>query len=261
MFTKEQSERYARQLALDDIGEAGQSRLLAGRVLLVGVGGLGSPAALYLVAAGIGRLTLVDADRIDLSNLQRQVLYTSDDIGTPKVRAAQRRLTALNPDTRVTVHDERLTAENANGLVSGHDFVIDATDNFDAKFLIADACHATGVPYSHAGIDKFFGQTLTVLPGRTTCYRCLFSEPPPASDAAPTGPIGAVPGVIGTVQANEAIKCITAVGTPLTNRLFTYDALDTSVRIIPVQPNPECVLCGSAAAPPTSGSNYKKGEQ
>jgi molybdopterin/thiamine biosynthesis adenylyltransferase len=245
MDSDAKSERYARQVSLKEIGEAGQERLLSSHVALIGVGGLGSPAALYLSAAGIGHLTIIDADRVSLSNLQRQVLFSTEDIGNPKVDVARKRLMAANPDSEVIAIDDRISEDNAGDLLRDHDFVIDATDNFDAKFLIADTCHVLKVPYSHAGIDKFFGQTLTVLPGDSTCYRCIFNEAPRDNPGPPQGPLGAVPGVIGTIQANEAIKHIAGIGNLLTNRLFTYNALDAAVRIIPVQPNVECKLCGS----------------
>jgi molybdopterin-synthase adenylyltransferase len=243
-FTEEQRSRYARHLTLDAIGEEGQRRLLAGRVLLIGAGGLGSPVALYLAAAGIGNLGIVDADSVDASNLQRQVLYTTADVGRPKALVASERLQALNPDVAVVPHTIWFDKANAQTILAGYDFVIDATDNFEAKFLIADSCHHASIPYSHGGIDQCFGQTLTVIPGQSACYRCLFAAPPPLSDAEPRGPLGVLPGVIGTLQANEAIKMLTGAGELLTNRLFTFDALTSSTRIIPVSPNPNCPLCG-----------------
>jgi len=243
-LTSEQRSRYARHLSLAPIGEEGQELLLRGRVLLIGAGGLGSPIALYLAAAGVGTIGIVDADVVDASNLQRQVLFNTADIGHAKAAVAARRLKALNPDVDVVGHETWFSADNAHALIADYDFVIDATDNFDTKFLIADICHHKGTPYSHAGIDQFFGQTITVLPGDSTCYRCLFTAPPIDTGDGPRGPLGVVPGVIGTVQASEAIKHLTGSGELLTNRLFTYDALRTSVRIIPVKPNPDCPLCG-----------------
>ena len=243
-LSTEQRSRYARHLSLAAIGEKGQEQLLQSRVLLIGAGGLGSPIALYLAAAGIGTIGIVDADVVDSSNLQRQVLFTSVDVGYPKVTVAANRLTALNPDVNVIAHQAWFSEENAQTLTADYDVVIDATDNFAAKFLIADACYQTGTPYSHAGVDQFFGQTITVVPGQSACYRCLFGAPPADNGEGPRGPLGVVPGVIGTVQATEAIKLLTGIGQPLTNRLFTYDALKTSVRIIPVKPNPDCPLCG-----------------
>jgi len=242
-LSKEQSQRYARQLALPEIGEAGQRRLLAGRVLLIGVGGLGSPAGYYLAAAGIGTLGLVDGDTLDLSNLQRQIAHTTADLGRAKVESAARAFTALNPDVQIKAHNLRLTAENAPGLFKEYDFIIDATDNFESKFLIAGICHAVGKPYSHAGILKFVGQTLTVIPGKTACLRCVFDELPPGNKGAPQGPLGVVPGVIGTIQATEAIKYLIGLGELLTDRLLTYDALRLAFRSVRINRNPACPIC------------------
>lgn len=247
-LTAEQKSRYARHLSLVAFGEGAQKRLLRGHVLLIGAGGLGSPIALYLAAAGIGKISIVDADCVDASNLQRQVLYTTTDIGKPKVQVAVQRLEALNPDVAVFPYQTWFTKANASELTADCDFVIDATDNFEAKFLIADTCHQENIAYSHAGVDAYFGQTFTVIPGQTTCYRCLFNAPPPPCNDAPRGPLGVVPGVIGTMQANEAIKYLTRTGTLLTNRLLTFNALTACSRIIPVKPNPDCPLgCGAIA--------------
>lgn len=243
LLSKEQSQRYARQIALPEIGAAGQKRLLAGRVLLIGVGGLGSPAGYYLAAAGIGTLGLVDGDTLELSNLQRQIAHTTADLGRPKVESAARALAALNPDVRINKHNLRLSAENAPGLFKEYDFIIDATDNFESKFLIAGICHAAGKPYSHAGILKFIGQTLTVIPGKTACLRCVFGELPPGNKEPPQGPLGAVPGVIGTIQATEAIKYLLGLGELLTNRLLTYDALRLQFRCVRINRNPACPQC------------------
>jgi molybdopterin/thiamine biosynthesis adenylyltransferase len=236
-------QRYARQLALPEIGAAGQAKLAAARVLLVGVGGLGSPAGFYLAAAGLGTLGLADGDRLEASNLQRQIAHTTADIGGLKVESAARMFHALNPAVRVRQHPARLTAENAAALLRDYDFVVDATDNFASKYLIAAACHAAGKPYSHAGVLRFFGQTLTVLPGQTACYRCVFPDPPPPPTPA-VGPLGVVPGVLGTVQAAEAIKFVTGAGQLLTNRLLTFDALTMQFREIAVRRNAACPLCG-----------------
>ena len=235
--------RYARQLALPEIGEAGQAKLAAARILLVGAGGLGSPAGLYLVAAGIGTLGVADGDRLDLSNLQRQIAHTTADVGQLKVESAARTFQALNPNVRLRLYPERLTAANAGAWLNDYDFVVDATDNFESKYLIAEVCHAAGKPYSHAGILRFFGQTITVLPGQTACYRCVFTDPPPPP-ATVAGPLGAVPGVIGTIQAAEAIKFVVGAGRLLTNRLLTFDALTMQFREIPVRRNPTCPVCG-----------------
>jgi len=240
---KEQSSRYARQLALPEIGAAGQKRLSAGRVLLIGVGGLGSPAGYYLAAAGIGTLGLADGDTLELSNLQRQIAHTTADLGRPKVESAARAFAALNPEVRINAHRLRLTAENAPGLFKEYDFVIDATDNFESKFMIAGLCHAAGKPYAHGGILKFIGQALTVIPGQTACLRCVFEELPPVNKGAPQGPLGVVPGVIGTIQATEAIKYLLGLGELLTDRLLTYDALRLAFRAVRINRNPACPLC------------------
>lgn len=236
--------RYARQLALPEIGPAGQARLGAGRVLVVGVGGLGSPAAYYLVAAGVGTVGLLDPDRVEPSNLQRQILHVTADVGRLKIESAAARLAALNPHVRLRPEARRLDAAGAPDLLRDYDFILDATDNFASKFAIADACHRAGKPYSHAGILRFMGQTLTVHPGRTACYRCVFEAPPAEASGAPQGPLGVVPGVIGAIQATEAIKHLLGVGAPLTDALLTYDALTMTFRRIPVRRRPDCPLCG-----------------
>jgi molybdopterin/thiamine biosynthesis adenylyltransferase len=242
-LTELEQERYARHLKLPQIGVEGQENLRDSSVLVVGVGGLGSPAALYLAGAGVGRLGIVDGDDLQLSNLQRQILHTTSRVGERKVLSAAATIRRLNPEVNVDERHCMLTAENAVDIISQYDFLVDATDNFDAKFLIADACHETGVPYSHAGITGFFGQTITVLPGRTACYRCVFHEPPEPEEGPPAGPVGAVPGVIGSIQAAEAIKRLLNIGRLLTNRLLTFDALEMKFREVPVQPNAECPLC------------------
>ena len=240
-FTSAQRARYARQLALPEIGESGQTRLAEARILIVGAGGLGSPAAYYLAAAGIGTLGLVDDDVVEASNLQRQILHGTADIGRLKIESAAERLQALNPEVRVRPHPERFSAASASHLLSAYDFVIDATDNFASKFQIADACLAAGKPYSHAGIDRFLGQTMTVAPGKSACYRCLFETPPPTKTDAPQGPLGAVPGVIGAIQATEAIKYVLGLGELLLNRILVYDALKLQFRSVAVHRRVSCV--------------------
>ncbi len=242
-LTPPQRARYARQLALPEVGESGQIRLAEARVLIVGAGGLGSPAAYYLAAAGVGTLGLVDDDVVEASNLQRQILHGTADIGRPKIESAAERLQALNPELRVRLHRERFDAARAPQLLSGYDFVIDATDNFAAKFQIADACLEAGKPYSHAGIARFLGQTMTVLPGKSACYRCLFETPPPppAVPEAPQGPLGALPGVIGAIQATEAIKYVLGMGRLLLDRILVYDAMALQVRIVTVHRRKGCV--------------------
>jgi molybdopterin/thiamine biosynthesis adenylyltransferase len=247
-LTEEQIERYSRQIILPEVGGKGQERLLAGKVLIVGAGGLGSPAALYLAAAGVGTIGVADADVVDLSNLQRQVIHTTADLGAPKVASAAAKMRAINPDVTVRTHHERLTAANATAILAGYDFVLDGTDNFPSKFLVADACHFCAKPYCHAGILRFDGQLMTVLPGRTTCYRCVFSAPPPAGavpSCSQAGVLGVLAGVIGTLQATEAVKFILGRGQLLTDALLTYHALDTRFRKVTLKRNPACPLCGS----------------
>ncbi len=245
--------RFERQIALPEIGEEGQETLAASSTLVIGAGGLGSPAALYLTAAGVGRIGLVDSDRVELSNLQRQILHTENDITAQKVDSAQRSLIALDASLQLTTYPTRLTSANAVSIVSEYDFVVDATDNFDSKFLIADTCHQTGTPYSHAGINGFTGQTMTVLPGATACYRCVFEAPPPPQNQ-PTPVLGAIAGLIGCVQAAEAIKMILHIGTPLTNRLMSVDALTMVPRVVRLNRSATCPLCSEATEPcPRSG--------
>jgi molybdopterin/thiamine biosynthesis adenylyltransferase len=256
-LTASQIERYSRQLMLSELGAEGQVRLLAGRVLIVGAGGLGSPAAIYLAAAGVGTLGIVDSDVVDLSNLQRQVVHATADIGRPKVASAADRLRAVNPDVTVRTYPVRLTAENAPEILRDYDFVIDATDSFASKFLIADTCHYAAKPYSHAGILRFRGQTMTVRPGATACYRCVFGAPPPAEAMPPPsriGVLGTVPGVMGTIQAAEAIKFLLGRGDLLTDTLLVYDALSADFRKVALRRNPACPLCGEApTATPRGG--------
>lgn len=246
-LTHAQHARYARQLALPEIGPDGQRRLAEGRVLVVGAGGLGSPVLFYLAAAGVGTLGIMDGDCVDASNLQRQILHATADLGRLKAVSAEERLRALNPDVDICPMTTRLTRENGPATLAGFDFVIDATDNFESKFIIADLCHASGLPYSHAGIARFYGQTLTVLPGRSACYRCVFETPPATVSGPPQGPLGAVPGVIGSIQATEAIKFLLHAGTLLTDRVFVYDAWRMTARCVRVTRRPDCVLCGGQA--------------
>lgn len=245
-LTDKQRERYARHLAMQEIGEKGQEKLLEAKVLVIGAGGLGSPVAFYLAAAGIGTIGLMDGDKVDLSNLQRQILHTTDSIGQEKVASAEERLHALDPDIKLTLYPFRLTADNAPEILAAYDFVIDATDNFDSKFLIARACHNAAKPYSHAGIREFHGQTMTVHPGKTACYQCVFHEEGVPAASMPKGPLGALPGLIGTIQATEAIKHILSIGTPLVNTLLTCDALSMTIRKVSVQRDPSCPICGAS---------------
>jgi molybdopterin/thiamine biosynthesis adenylyltransferase len=250
-LTESQIERYSRHIILPEVGGRGQERLLAGRVLLVGAGGLGCPAGLYLAAAGVGTLGIMDADVVDLSNLQRQVAHATPDVGRAKVESAAEKFKAINPDVTVRACRERLTAANARDVLSGYDFVIDGTDNFASKFLVADACHFARKPYSHAGILRFDGQTMTVRPGETACYRCIFNRPPPAGavpSCSQAGVLGVVAGVMGALQAAEAIRFLLGQGQLLTDRLLIYDALNANFRKVPLRRNPRCALCGENPA-------------
>ena len=253
-LSPEQVERYSRQIMIPDVGGGGQIRLRQASVLVVGAGGLGSPAAFYLAAAGIGRLGIVDGDAVDLSNLQRQILHTTADRGRRKVESARSRLLELNAEVEVEVHAVRLTEENAAELMEPYDLIIDGSDNYNTKFLVNDVAVALGKPFSHAGIVRLQGQTLTVVPPESACYRCLFEEPPAPGDVLgcqQAGILGAVAGTIGSIQATEAVKYIVGMEEHLlVNRLLTYDAKTMEMRNVPVPPNPRCKACGAGAAAP-----------
>lgn len=248
-LTDERVERYSRQIILQDVGVEGQQKLFEAKVLIIGAGGLGSPVALYLAAAGVGTIGIADADSVDLSNLQRQVIHFTADVGNPKVESAAAKMRELNPDVDVRTYHEFLRADNIRPIIRGYDFVIDGTDNFAAKFLINDACVLEGVSFSHGGILRFHGQTMTIFPGESTCYRCVFTAPPPKG-AVPTcseaGILGAVAGMLGTIQAAEALKFITGAGKPLTDALLSFDARDMNFRKVQFKRNPRCAVCGES---------------
>jgi molybdopterin/thiamine biosynthesis adenylyltransferase len=253
-LTEEQFQRYARHLILDEVGEEGQAKLLSSRVLVVGAGGLGSPLLLYLAAAGIGTLGVVDDDRVDLSNLQRQVLHATQRIGARKVESAREALAAVNPGVAVEMHAERLTADNAAALVEGYDLVADGSDNFATRYVLTEACFAARKPLVAASLAPFDGQLSTFKPYLGTghpCYRCLFREPPPP-DLVPrcetAGILGAVAGVMGTLQATEILKELLGLGESLDGTLLMYDALRARFHRIAIPKDPECPLCG--ASPP-----------
>ncbi|TAK02951.1 MAG: molybdopterin-synthase adenylyltransferase MoeB [Candidatus Manganitrophaceae bacterium] len=247
-FTEEQLVRYSRHIILTEVGGKGQKKIGQAKVLVVGAGGLGSPIALYLAAAGVGTLGLIDADAVDLSNLQRQIIHHTSDIGRPKVLSAQEKIVAINPDVKVVPYQENLNAENALKIFNEFEYIIDGTDNFPAKFLINDAAYFAKKPLIHAGILRFEGQIFTILPGTSACYRCIFPEPPPAG-LIPTcqeaGVLGALAGLIGTLQGTEVLKLILGIGKPLTDRILKYDALRTQFREVPIRKNPDCPLCGT----------------
>jgi len=244
---EDQIERYSRNIILKEVGGKGQKKLLESKVLIIGAGGLGSPAALYLAAAGVGTIGLADGDTVDLTNLQRQVIHFTKDVGARKADSAKEKIAQLNPDVDVKVHPEMVRAANAQEIISGYDFIIDGTDNFAAKFLINDACILLNKPYSHAGILRFNGQMMTVKPRTSTCYRCVFKVPPPVGavpGCAEAGVLGAMAGVIGTLQAVETLKYLLGVGDLLTDRLLIFDALPMSFREVKITRNTACPVCG-----------------
>jgi molybdopterin/thiamine biosynthesis adenylyltransferase len=246
-FGAEQLARYSRQIILKEVGIKGQKKLRQARVLVVGAGGLGAPAAFYLAAAGVGRIGIIDADEVDLSNLQRQILHGTDDVGRPKADSARASLLALNPETEVRALRVFVNAGNIMDFIRDYDFIIDGTDNFPAKFLINDACVLAGKAFSHAGILRFTGQLMTYVPGQGPCYRCVFQEPPPP-EAVPScrqaGVIGALAGVVGSLQAMEAIKYIVGTGALLTGALLTYNGLQGDFRKIALPRRADCAVCG-----------------
>lgn len=246
-LTNEQIERYSRQILLPHVGGKGQEKLLKAKVLMIGAGGLGSPAALYLAAAGVGCLGIVDSDVVEVNNLQRQILHSTPKVGVPKAESAKETLEAINPDVRVTAHKTRVTSENILELISGYDFVVDGSDNFPTRYLVNDACVLANKPFSHGGIFRFDGQAITILPRESACYRCLFPEPPPPGlvpGCQEAGILGAVAGVIGTIQANEALKYILGIGELLKGRLLVFSALESGFRQVKVPKNPRCPICG-----------------
>lgn len=248
-FTNEQMERYSRHIILKEVGAKGQTKLLNSKVLIIGTGGLGAPAAMFLAAAGIGTIGLVDYDSVELSNLQRQIIHLTKDVGKPKVLSGKETINEMNPDVMVITYQEWVSASNIVDIIKDqdYDFIIDGTDNFPAKFLINDACVLTQKPFSHAGIIRFQGQTMTYVPGKGPCYRCVFKNPPPP-DAVPTckqaGVLGVMGGIIGTIQATEAIKYILGMGDLLTGQLLTYDALKMEFRKVKLSDNKNCQVCG-----------------
>jgi molybdopterin/thiamine biosynthesis adenylyltransferase/rhodanese-related sulfurtransferase len=251
-LTHEQRERYGRHILLPEVGEKGQQHLLESKVLLLGAGGLGSPAALYLAAAGVGTLGIVDMDVVDASNLQRQILHNVDRIGERKVDSAKKTLTQLNPDVDVVTYDVRFGADNVLDIIDGYDVIVDGTDNFPTRYLLNDASLLKRIPVVHGSIFRFEGQVSVFKPYEGPCYRCLLPEPPPAELApscAEAGVLGVLPGIIGSIQALEAIKLVLDLGDPLIGRLLAYDALEESFRTFKVRRDPECPACGANAAP------------
>ena len=240
-------DRYSRHVIMDEIGPDGQAALLDASVLVVGAGGLGSPAIQYLAAAGVGRLTVADGDTVERSNLHRQLLHGAADVGRPKVESAAETVRAIDPELTVETHPNRVTPETARELVADHDVVVDAADNFPTRYLLNDAARLTETPLVHGAIYRFDGQATTLVPDGP-CYRCLFPEPPEPGtvpDCATTGVLGVLPGVVGTVQATEAIKLLTDVGEPLAGRVFAYDAGELTAETITYRARPDCPVCGT----------------
>jgi adenylyltransferase/sulfurtransferase len=248
VLTPEQLERYSRQIMIPQVGEAGQRKLLDAKVLIVGAGGLGSPAAVYLAAAGVGTLGIVDNDKLELSNLQRQILHHTPDVGRPKVESAQETIARYNPDVRVIPHGVRLTSANAVEIIAQYDIIVGAVDNFATRYLLNDACYLAGKPYIDGAVFLFEGQASVFVPGRG-CYRCLFPAPPPTGvlpSPSQVGLLGALPGVIGLIEAFEALKLILSLGEPLSGRLLIFDALAMEFRQVKTRRDPQCPLCGDA---------------
>jgi molybdopterin/thiamine biosynthesis adenylyltransferase/rhodanese-related sulfurtransferase len=244
----DQRRRYSRHLLIPEVGEAGQLKLLDSRVLLIGAGGLGSPAALYLAAAGVGTIGIVDDDRVDESNLQRQIAHSTEELGEPKAESARRTIQALNPDVEVVPYLERLTSENIDRILGdGWDVIVDGADNFPTRYLVNDASVWHGIPVVHGSIYRFEGQVTVFKPGVGPCYRCLFPQPPPpdmAPSCAEGGVLGVLPGIVGSIQTSEALKLALGIGEPLVGRLLLFDALETSFTEVTLRRDPECPVCG-----------------
>ena len=248
-FNDEQIKRYSRQFILPGVGGAGQEKLRSAKVLIIGAGGLGSPCALYLAGAGVGKIGIVDSDVVDVSNLQRQILHSTEDVGIKKVESAAQTLKGLNPEVEIATYDTRVDSGNILELVKDYDAVADGSDNFPTRYLMNDACFFAGKPLFHAGIFRFEGQVMTITRGSGPCYRCLFPEPPPPG-AVPScqegGILGSVAGMIGSIQANEVLKFILNVGELLTGKLLIMDTLTCRFRTVTVRKDPDCPLCGKS---------------
>ncbi len=248
-LSPERRARYSRHLLIPEIGEEGQMKLLDSRILLIGAGGLGSPAALYLAAAGVGHIGIIDADIVDESNLQRQIAHSLNTLGTPKVDSARRAIEALNPDVEVTTYRERLTSENIDRILDdGWDLIVDGADNFPTRYLVNDASVWRDIPVVHGSIYRFEGQVTVFKPGAGPCYRCLYASPPPpelAPSCSEGGVLGVLPGIVGTLQTNEALKLALGAGEPLIGRLLLFDALATEFQEVHITANPDCPVCGT----------------
>lgn len=246
-LTEEQIERYSRQIILPEVGGAGQKKLLNAKVLVIGCGGLGSPCVYYLAGAGIGKIGLVDSDKVELNNLQRQIVHFMKDIGKQKTESAKEKLESINPDVEITTYPIRLTSGNIMDVIKEYDIIVDGSDNFPTRYLVNDACVMSNKPFSHAGILRFDGQAITVIPGQGPCYRCLFPEPPPPGmvpSCQEAGILGVVAGILGMVQATEVLKYILGKGELLIGKLLVFNALEMSFRKLNIQRNFSCHLCG-----------------
>lgn len=246
-FSEEQIERYSRQIILPEIGGTGQRKLLNAKVLIIGCGGLGSPCAYYLAGAGIGRIGLVDSDKVELNNLQRQIIHFMEDIGKQKTESAKEKLKSINPDIEIVTYPIRLTSANIMDIIKEYDIVVDGSDNFPTRYLVNDACIISNKPFSHAGILKFEGQATTIIPYKGPCYRCIFSEPPPPGmvpSCQEAGILGVVAGILGIIQATEVIKYILEKGELLVGKLLIFNALEMSFRKLNIERNRDCPICG-----------------
>lgn len=247
-FTSEQLERYSRHFVLPEIGVSGQKRLLSSKVLVIGAGALGSSALMYLASAGIGTIGIADYDKIELSNLQRQIIHNTASVGQNKADSAKKAIEAVNPDVSTILYKEKITVDNISEIIRNYDFIIDGSDNFETKFLINDACVLAHKPYSHAGAVKFGGQTMTYVPQKGPCLRCLLGSVPPANEicsCSQSGVLGVIPGIIGSIQALEAIKYVLGIGDLLTGKILSFDGLHTDIHIMNVaKSSPECNVCG-----------------
>jgi adenylyltransferase/sulfurtransferase len=246
-YTPEQLIRYSRHFLLPEVGEDGQAKLLQAKVLMVGAGGLGSPAAYYLAAAGVGTLGIIDNDVVDISNLQRQILHANDRVGMPKVESAKKTLEGLNPDVKVIPYQAKLTSDNIMEILKDYDLVVDGCDNFPTRYLVNDACVLTGTPNVHGSIFQFEGQATVFYPGKGPCYRCLYPEPPPAEMApscAEAGVLGVLPGLIGVIEALEAVKLILGKGDSLVGRLLHFNTLTMEINTLKLRRDPNCPMCG-----------------
>ena len=250
VLSKDQQQRYSRHLLIPEVGSKGQARLLESKVLLIGAGGLGSPAALYLAAAGVGTIGIVDFDVVDASNLQRQVLHTTDRVGQKKVESARKTIGALNPDVTVLAFDEMLVGDNVERIIVGYDVILDGTDTFETRYLLNDAAVAAGIPVVHASVFRFEGQLTTFIPYEGPCYRCLYPTPPPpelAPGCSVAGVLGVVPGIMGLLQANEVLKVLLGIGTTLAGRLLIFDALEAELTELKLRRDPACPVCSDGA--------------